>query len=280
LSELRERMEFASDLARQAGAVALRYFQTKLDVEEKPDRSPVTAADRAAEELIRKRIQEAYPEDGIEGEEFGKRPGKSGRLWLVDPIDGTKSFVQGVPLFGVLIGLQGPDGPEAGVVFLPALDELVCGARGEGAWWNGARARVSDVASLDQACLAYTSHKNFELLGPEAVAGWMRLSAASRLQRGWGDCYGHLLVATGRAEAMFDPILSDWDCGPFPAILEEAGGTFTDWRGNRTIRGASGISTNGKLFPEVMALLHGGGERRPAPPDRSAGVKTGTRRAP
>jgi len=261
LSDLRRRMKFASELARAAGGVALRYFQTDLAVEQKADLSPVTVADRAAEELIRGRIAAAYPEDGIIGEEFGERAGRSGWNWVVDPIDGTKSFVQGVPLFGVLIGVEGPQGPVVGAVFLPALAEMVCAARGEGCWWNGRPARVSRVDRMEQACFSYTSLKNFEEAGRGAAEGWRRLQTASRLQRGWGDCYGHILVATGRAEAMFDPILSPWDCAPLLPILEEAGGTFTDWQGNRTIRGGSGISTNGRLFEGVFALLRGGAER-------------------
>ncbi len=262
MSDLRRRMEFAADVARGAGEVVMRHFQKALEVERKADRSPVTEADRAAERFIRERIRSAFPRDGLLGEELGEEPGTSGRRWLIDPIDGTKSFVQGVPLFGVLVGVEGPEGPEAGAVYLPALDELVCGARGEGAWWNGARARVSAVGDLGEACLVYSSLRNFDLAGPGPAAAWRRLASASRIQRGWGDCYGHVLVATGRAEAMFDPILNPWDSSPFPPILAEAGGTFTDWDGRPTIHGGSGISTNGRLLPEVLALLRappGGG---------------------
>lgn len=258
MPELFGRMEFAADLAKAAGAVALRHFQTELVIEEKADRSPVTIADRECERLIRERISAAYPDDGIFGEELGETPGKSGWRWVVDPIDGTKSFVQGVPLFGVLIGLERAEGPEVGAVYLPALSELVCGARGEGSWWNGRRARVSSVDRLADACLSYTSVKTFEEAGPDRLAAWTRLCDASRLQRGWGDCYGHVLVATGRAEVMLDPILSPWDCAALLPILEEAGGTFTDWRGGRTIHGGSGISTNGKLFAPLFRILEEG----------------------
>jgi histidinol-phosphatase len=273
VSDLRRRMEFAADAARGAGEVVMRFFQKSPAVESKADRTPVTEADRAAERFLRERIRAAFPRDGLLGEEFGEVPGESGRRWLIDPIDGTKSFIQGVPLFGVVLGVEGPDGPEAGAVYLPALDELVCAARGEGAWWNGARARVSAVDRLDQACVIYTTLRTFDQAGPEAAAGGRRLFAACRLQRGWGDCYGHMLVATGRAEVMLDPVLNPWDSSPFPAILEEAGGTFTDWGGRRTIHGGSGISTNGRLFPEVQAILHpaaGGG-----PPIDPAGEARG-----
>lgn len=257
MSDLRSRMEFASELARAAGALTLRYFQTELQVERKADLSPVTAADRASEQLIRDRIAAAFPEDGILGEELGEQPGRSKRRWVVDPIDGTKSFVQGVPLYGVLIGLEGPEGAELGVVHLPALGELVCAARGEGCFWNGRPARVSAVAELSEACLSYTGAVNFEQAGPGAAAAWERLKRTTRIQRGWGDCYGHILVATGRAEAMLDPVLSVWDCAPLLPILEEAGGTFTDWSGRRTIRGGSGVSTNKRIFEPLFDVIRG-----------------------
>jgi len=249
-------MEFAADLARKAGAVVLRHYQQALSVERKADRTPVTAADRAAEELMREEIRASYPEDGVLGEEYGEIAGSSGMRWVLDPIDGTKSFIQGVPLFGMLIGLEGPEGSVAGAAYFPALDEMICAARGEGSWWNGRRAGVSRVDDLSEACITYTSLRNFDQAG--AMAAWESLAAATRIQRGWGDCYGHLLVATGRAEAMFDPILNSWDCSPWPPILEEAGGTFTDWKGNRTIHGGSGFSTNGRLFRPVLDLLGGG----------------------
>ncbi len=257
MSELRSRMEFASEVARAAGKVVLRHYQTDLAVERKADQSPVTAADRASEQLLRERISARFPEDGILGEEYGDCPGRSRWTWILDPIDGTKSFIQGVPLFGVLIGLESPDGVEVGVVYLPALDELVSAARGEGCWWDGKRASVSRVDSLGDACLSYTSEKTFRERGPHAVEAWGRLCAGSRLQRGWGDCYGHVLVATGRADAMFDPVLSTWDCAAILPIVEEAGGTFTDWEGRRTIRGGSGISTNGHLFRPIFSLVQG-----------------------
>ncbi len=265
MSDLRRRMEFAEDLARKAGGVVLRYYQKSLSVERKADRTPVTAADREAEELLREQIQAAFPEDGILGEEFGERPGTTGKRWILDPIDGTKSFVQGVPLFGMLIGLEGSEGSEMGVVYLPALDELVCAARGEGSWWNGRRAKVSDVGDLSEACITYTSLRTFNQAGPHATRAWPRLAASTRIQRGWGDCYGHLLVATGRADAMFDPILNSWDCSPWPPILEEAGGTFTDWNGNRTIHGGSGISTNGRLLRPVLEILQGANTEKTGP---------------
>lgn len=251
---LRAEMEFAADTAWAAGRMTLAHFQTGVAVEHKPDASPVTIADREAEGLIRDRLQRAYPDDGLVGEEFGRSPSSSGRTWYIDPIDGTKSFVAGVPLYGVLIGLEGSDGDCcAGAVYLPAVDEMLCAARGEGCWWNGRRARVSDIADVSAASLCYTSSRSFAECG--RAAAFDTLSTRVSMVRGWGDCYGHVLVATGRAEAMLDPIMNPWDCGPFPVLLGEAGGTFTDWQGTSTIHGADAVSTNGHLFDDILPHL-------------------------
>lgn len=252
---LRSRMEFAVEAAWQAGKITLRYFQTGLEPEWKEDESPVTVADRQAEEKIRSLIEKGFPEDGIIGEEFGEKPSRSGTRWLIDPIDGTKSFVQGVPLYGVLIAMENADGVGVGAVFLPALDEMIWAARGEGCWWNGRRATVSTVGQLEDASFCYTSWPSFTRQGRREV--WEQLCAEARLARGWGDCYGHILVATGRAEASFDPIMNPWDCGPLLPILEEAGGTFTDWQGTATIYGRDAFSTNGHLFTAIAERLNG-----------------------
>ena len=247
-------METAAQLAWAAGRASLRYFQTGVTVEMKPDATPVTSADRQGEEIIRLGLQQAFPEDGVLGEEFGEMPGSSGRCWIIDPIDGTKSFVRGVPLYGVLVGLEDETGEVvAGASYLPALDDLVQAARGLGCWWNGRRACVSEVRSLSEACVCYTSSRSFG----QNNRGQVLEDLAERvgLLRGWGDCYGHLLVATGRADVMIDPVLSPWDCAALLPILQEAGGTFTDWKGVATIRGEEGVSTNGRLFNEVIGYL-------------------------
>ena len=247
-------MELAADLAWTAGRMTLRHYQTGVIAELKDDESPVTAADREAEVFIREGLQAACPDDGIVGEECEPTGSRSGRRWYVDPIDGTKSFVSGVPLFGVLVGLEGPGGTSlAGAVYLPALDELVCAARGEGCFWNGRRARVSTVNRLADAAICYTSARSFAECGRQAA--WEAISSRARLERGWGDCYGHVLVATGRADAMLDPVMSPWDCGPLPVILEEAGGSFTDWRGDVTIHGGDAVSTNGSLREQLLGHL-------------------------
>ena len=252
-AQLRSRLDFAVETAWQAGKITLRYFQSGVETEWKEDASPVTVADRSAEESIRRAIEESFPGDGIVGEEFGSSQSRTGINWIVDPIDGTKSFVQGVPLYGVLVAMEDSEAVQLGVVYMPALDEMVWAARGEGCWWNGRRAQVSAVDSLDQAAICYTEWSSFSELGKGAA--WDTLSRSVRLCRSWGDCYGHILVATGRAEASFDPIMNSWDCGPLLPILEEAGGTFTDWNGEATIHGDDAFSTNGSLFESIAEHL-------------------------
>jgi len=252
---IRTLLEFAVDAAWEAGRITLAHFQTALTVEHKPDRSPVTIADRHAEEKLRTLIRQRYPHDAICGEEFGETEGSSGYRWILDPIDGTKSFVRGVPLYGVMVGVEAEGQPLAGVVNLPALGEMVYAARGLGCFWNGRRTRVSPVDRLDQALLAMTNPAAFAPAGKDAA--YQKLCAATQVQRGWGDCYGHILVATGRAEVMLDPVMNVWDCAALQPIVEEAGGTFTDWKGQPTIYGGDAISTNGRLFEQVMSLVRG-----------------------
>lgn len=253
---LKHRLDIAQAAAWEAGKVTLRYFQTRVAVELKSDQTPVTAADKEAEELLFNVLHREFPGDAFLGEERGDRPGSSGWRWIIDPIDGTKSFVQGVPLYGVMVGLEDPRGEAVvGAISLPALGDLIAAGKGEGCRWNGRRAQVSSVARLDQACVAYTSRKTFD--DASLGAAFDNVRKRARICRGWGDCYGHMLVATGRAEVVLDPVLNDWDCAALLPILEEAGGTFTDWKGNRTFRGKSGISTNGKVTVELRALLDG-----------------------
>lgn len=253
---LRSEMEFAAETAWAAGRIALRYFQTGVETERKADNSPVTVADREAEVFIRNRLVSAFPADGLVGEELGRIEGSSGRRWYIDPIDGTKSFVAGVPLFGVLLGLEDDGGQSlAGAVYLPGLDELVCAARGEGCWWNGRRAAVSAVADVAAARLCYTSVRSFADHGRDEA--FQALSLGAGVVRGWGDCYGHILVATGRADVMLDPVMSPWDCGPFPVILGEAGGAFTDWSGRVTLHGGDALSTNGHLHEQILLRIRG-----------------------
>jgi histidinol phosphatase-like enzyme (inositol monophosphatase family) len=249
-------LEAATRFAHEAGEITLRYFGGLVDHEAKGDGSPVTRADREAEAHIRKCIEERWPEHGILGEEYGVTREDAPIRWILDPIDGTRSFMRGVPLYGVLIGVEGPDGPFVGVAHFPALGETVAAGEGLGCVWNGNPCAVSNVGELDWSLVLTTDAERI-LSRPEG-AGFRSLMQGSSFSRTWGDCYGHILVATGRAEVMVDPILSSWDAGPLLTILTEAGGAFTDLQGNRTIHGGSGISSNGRMHPQVLEALRRG----------------------
>ncbi|HWS99619.1 MAG TPA: histidinol-phosphatase [Pyrinomonadaceae bacterium] len=252
-AELEQLLEFAVGLAHEAGEITLKYFRGAHGAELKTDGSFVTAADREAEAHIRARLAEKFPDDAVVGEEAGESEGTSGRQWIVDPIDGTYSFVHGVPLYGVMLGLEVEGEMAVGVVNLPAMGERVSAARGLGCHWNNQRARVSETAQLDGALLLSTDFGLCERYGKGAACEKLERVAGAR--RTWGDCYGHVLVATGRADVMLDPVMNVWDCAALLPIIEEAGGHFTDWRGRRTIRGGDAISTNARLFDQVMKTV-------------------------
>ena len=259
--ELRAALDFAVESAWLAGRVTLRYFQSGVAVERKSDASPVTAADREAEALLRERILRWFPQDGIEGEEFGASRPEARRRWILDPIDGTASFVHGVPLYGVLIGYELDDDPIVGVIHFPALGEMIEAARGLGCRWNGRPARVSAVDRIEDAAVLLTDSARPPSCpgkGPALLPGWPDLSTRADVVRTWGDCYGHALVATGRAEAMIDPVVSPWDVAAIVPVVEEAGGVFTDLAGRRTIRGGSAVSTNAALDRELRSMLTAG----------------------
>jgi histidinol-phosphatase len=254
-----DRLEVARRIAREAGDITLRYFgQNNFQVEWKVDASPVTVADREAEKHLRTRIAAAFPQDAILGEELGEQEGTSGYRWILDPIDGTKSFIYGVPLYGTLIGIEFEGRSVVGVIHIPGLDEMVYAASGGGAWYcRGSaapvRAQVSKTKTLAEGLFLTSDVKGFGERGSAAV--YERLQAASRFCRTWGDCYGYLLIATGRGELMVDPRMHVWDCAALQPVMEEAGGTFTDWSGNPTIFGAEGVATNGQVLDEALGLL-------------------------
>jgi histidinol-phosphatase len=258
-TDLETRLALAVEVAREAGRITLEYFRrTDLEIELKCDDTPVTVADRRAEEHLRARIAEAYPDDGIFGEELADRPGTSGFQWILDPIDGTKSFIHGVPLYTMLVGVEYEGESVLGVILAPALDECVYAARELGAWHAHAdlppeRARVSTTQPFSKALFVTSEVINFSRIGRRDV--YQRLEGAARLARTWGDGYGYLMVATGRADVMVDPIMAVWDAAALPPILEEAGGTFTDWNGYRTFRGGNGIATNGLLLEETLRAV-------------------------
>jgi histidinol phosphatase-like enzyme (inositol monophosphatase family) len=243
----------AEELARLTGNVALRHYRSALSVEHKADGSPVTVADRAAEQAARDWVRQRFPEDGVLGEEFGEERAGARRRWIIDPIDGTKSFVRGVPLWGSLVALCEGETVLTGAAFFPAVDELVVAAPGAGCWWNGRRCAVSSVNELS-AATSLTTDERFRHHAERRTA-WERLGARVEVARSWGDCFGYLLVATGRAEIMCDPELSPWDAAALQPIIVEAGGSFTDWSGRPTAFGGSAIATNRLLAEEARALL-------------------------
>ncbi|MGE5251097.1 MAG: inositol monophosphatase family protein [Bacteroidota bacterium] len=257
--DLQHLLDFNTSLAYRAGRITLGYFNTGIRPDFKSDDTPVTAADRAAEEFIRAEIGRVYPQHAIIGEEYGETGrGESSFRWIIDPLDGTKSFMRGVPLYAVLIALEVEGVVRTGAAYFPALDEMLCGGEGLGAWWNGRRARVSEIDAVDRACVCFTSYHKFV---KRDVTVWQRLDAAAYMMRGWSDAYGYLAVATGRAEACLDPYMSVWDCGPFPVILREAGGSFGSWSGEEGHDFGEGLACNRVLKPRILELIGDTGER-------------------
>lgn len=259
-TDLAQRFDFALDLAREAGSVTLAYFQTdRFSVERKGDGTPVTLADRDCERVIRTSIERKFPGDGILGEEFPEESGTSGFRWIVDPIDGTKSFIHGVPLYGTLIALEHGGESVLGVIRMPALDEMVYACRGTGAWHvrgrgEPRRAWVTRTGGLDGALVCTTGFEYFQRGGHETVL--RKIANAGVVMRGWSDCYGHVLVATGRADAVVEPMLSPWDIAPMIPIMAEAGGRCTDWLGRSTHLSSTGLSSNGLIHDAMLALLN------------------------
>ena len=248
---LRDLLDLAIEVAHAGGQRTLAYFNTGVAVEWKADGTPVTAADREAEAIMRAMIARAFPDHGILGEEAGETAGAAPYRWILDPLDGTRTFARGVPLYGTLVGVEVRGEPVAGVIYLPALEETVAAARGEGCRWNGRPCGVSGVDRLDQALVVVSD----ERMARARSGAYERLAARTYLQRTWGDCYAYVLVATGRAEVALDPVMAIWDCAALLPIVEEAGGRFTDWRGRRTIAGGEAVAASGALHEAVIALL-------------------------
>jgi histidinol-phosphatase len=221
----------------------------------KGDGTPVTIADREAEALIRSRIESRFPEHSILGEEYGESNEGARVRWILDPIDATRSFMRGVPLYGVLIGIEIENESAVGVSHFPPLGETVAAGRGLGCTWNGRPCQVSTVSRIGDAVVCTTDVERI-LSRPEGT-GWRSLQQNVAFSRTWGDCYGHALVATGRIEAQVDPVMAPWDAGPFLTILTEAGGRFTTLGGEATVHGGSGLSSNGLLHREILDRLQG-----------------------
>ncbi len=261
-----DRFEFARHAARKAGQHTLKYFQGDFEVDRKGDESPVTIADREAEQLVRKLIEESFPGDSILGEEFDDKDGSSPFRWIIDPIDGTKSFISGVPLYTTLVAVEYEGRGVIGVIEIPALGESVYAAEGQGAWFvrggsSPVRAKVGDYTSLSEGLFVTSESGTFARRG--AAATYLELESAARVARTWGDAYGYALVATGRAVAMVDPIMEIWDAAAVQPVLLEAGGVFTDWQGKPTIHSREGVGTVPGVLPEVLEIT-GKAQRMPA----------------
>jgi len=252
----RNRYETAREAAHQAGRLALRYFDGELRVEWKQDQSPVTVADREAEALLRTQLLGAFPEDGFLGEESGDVAGSSGFRWIIDPIDGTRNFVRGIPLWGTLVGLEYQGEQVAGIVEVPALGQVYRALRGDGAYRNDRPIHVSNVADLSKATLFHTSMAWFIRAG--CADRFQELAASVQTERGYGDFYGHMLVAQGSGELMVEHGVHAWDMAALKPIVEEAGGTFTDWDETPTIYRPDVIASNGKLHGLALQILRRG----------------------
>jgi len=246
-------LQAAADVAEFAAGVAMQWYGAGVTVETKGDGSPVTIADREAERQARAWIERRFPHDGLVGEEFETVRGDAKRRWIFDPIDGTKAFVRGVPLWGTLVACCEGDTVLAGAACYPAVKETVAAARGEGCWWNGSRAQVSSVSALAEATALVTDSR-FPAR-PHRRDAWFDLVANVAVSRTWGDCYGYLLVATGRAEIMVDDIMNPWDSAALQPIITEAGGRFSDWRGRATAFGGDVIATNAALANATRRYL-------------------------
>ncbi|MFN8508068.1 MAG: inositol monophosphatase family protein [Dehalococcoidia bacterium] len=251
MSELAELLAIARRAAEVARDVIMPLWERDLTVELKADRTPVTAADRGAEEAIRAFLAKECPGHGVLGEEFGETPGDGRHRWILDPIDGTKSFIHHVPLFGTLIALERDGVPVAGVIACHAVGETVSGADGLGAWLNGEPVRVSRTAGLEEATLSMTSYARTRAMYP---AGFDALVGRVGLSRAWGDCYGYLMVAAGRCDIMLDPEMNIWDAAALYPVIRGAGGRLTDWGGRDGVFD-SVIATNGLLHEAVLETL-------------------------
>ncbi len=254
-SDTEQLLNAALEMADVAGRMTLGYFRTGVRPDWKDDRTPVTVADREAETYLRDEIHRRFPTHGIVGEEFGEEAGGDGTTWWIDPIDGTKAFLRGVPTYGVLLAVERDGEVCAGVASFPALGETIGAGRGLGARLNGRLVNVSSVGEMQHAAISTTDGGRFAELGADQA--WADTMRRFHVRAGWGDAYGYMLVASGRVEAMVDPVVSPWDVAPFPVIIEEAGGQMTDWNGQRGFTGGHAVASNGLFHEPLLASLRG-----------------------
>lgn len=240
----------ATEFAKAGGDTTLEYFQRSFDLEFKSDDSPVTNADRKAERTIRDLINTHFPGHGIIGEEFGRENEDSDVVWVLDPIDGTLSFIHGVPFYTTLIGILVKNKPEIGVIYAPALGEMASAAIGFGAALNGEPMNVRHCEDLTSATFLTTEVTTFKQNGYGSA--FEHLLNRCRIHRTWGDAYGHMMVAAGRADLMIDPILNIWDAAALLPVVKEAGGSFSDLSGIETIQTGNALSTTDKLKNSIL----------------------------
>ena len=241
------------EAARAAGQVALSYFDRGVAVEWKTDQSPVTVADREAEQALRARITQAFPGDGFLGEEFGDTASATGYRWIIDPIDGTRSFVRNIPLWATLVGLEYRGEMIAGVAYEPAADRMYRALRGDGCFRDDRRIRVSDVANLGQSLACYSGLDFFVQAGKQQQ--FMTLLGSIERARGFGDYYGFVLLAQGSCDLMIDHGVHIWDIASLKVLVEEAGGTFTDWDGGADLQRPDCLASNGRVHAEALRIL-------------------------
>jgi histidinol-phosphatase len=251
--QLREIVDFARAAAQAAGGFTLHYYQRDVPYETKSDNSPVSLADRGAERILRQMIEAQFPDHGILGEEYGEKPGRAPARWILDPIDGTVSFLSGVPLYSVLVGFEWEGEMLGGVIHMPALSETVSAGRGLGCYWNNRAAHVSAVTALRAARVCLTSTKLAVRRG--RWPAYERVRDACAVDRGWSDAYAYALLATGRVDVVLDPEMSLWDTAALLPVVTEAGGTLTDWAGRPTHTAPEALATNGALLPQVLERL-------------------------
>jgi histidinol-phosphatase len=252
-------LPFLAELADGADRIALQFFRARdLRVDEKPDRSPVTEADRAIEAMARRLLRERHPALGMLGEEEGETRGTGSARLIIDPIDGTRNFVRGVPLFGILLAIEAGGEIVAGVASAPALHARWHAARGAGAFRDGRPIRVSGVGELGHALLL---HGNLGRGEPAPPPGFLTLARQVDRTRGFGDFYQHVLVAEGAGEIGVDPAANPWDIAALQVIVEEAGGRATALSGERSIYAGSLVTSNGPMHQRVLETLSPGSVR-------------------
>ncbi len=253
MSDLSELKTFCKALADESGKIIKKYFRSGVGVELKADFSPVTIADKKAEEIIRNMILKEFPNHGILGEEFGNENPNAEYKWIIDPIDGTKSFIHGMITFGTLIALVKNNQPVLGVINQPILNDFLIGDN-RSTELNGTKVRVRKTEKLEEALLLTTDHLNIAKY--QNGQKFDDLIKKVKLYRTWGNCFGYYLVATGYADIMTDPIMSVWDTAALIPVVKGAGGVITDFKGNDVLENNSVIAASPSLHSEVIKLLN------------------------